>query len=183
MRKLITTAAVAVAAVGLTATTVAAGPPAERPGPPSAGTTIVDIAVGNPDFEILTGAVVALELDGVLSSNRPLTVFAPTDDAFVALVDVLNGADPAPTEEDALAVVAARPDVLEIVLFHVTPGPRDADGVARASQLPTLSGVNLTKERGTTTLDHALGTATVQATVPASNGFVHVIDQVLIPGT
>ncbi|HEX4901712.1 MAG TPA: fasciclin domain-containing protein [Acidimicrobiales bacterium] len=181
MRKLITTAAVAAAAVGLSATTVAAGPPAERPAPPSAGDTILDIAGGSADFEILAAAATALGLDDELSGNRQLTVFAPTDDAFVDLADVLNGDEPTPTEGDALAIVAGVPGITEIVLFHVSPGQRDVASVVPASELPTLNGATLTKEPGTATLDSAIGTATVQGTVPASNGIVHVIDTVLLP--
>jgi uncharacterized surface protein with fasciclin (FAS1) repeats len=181
MRKLITTAAVAAAAVGLTATTVAAGPPAERPGRPSAGTTIFDIAGANEDFEILAAAASALGLEGALDGNRQLTVFAPTDDAFVALADALNGDEPTPSEAEALGIVAGVPGITDIVLFHVTPGKRDVASVVPASELPTLNGAKLTKAPGTASLDSAIGTATVQGTVPASNGIIHVIDTVLIP--
>jgi mycothione reductase len=63
----------------------------------------------------------------------------------------------------------------------VTPGVRDANRVVPASQLPSLSGVNLTKERGTTTLDSAIDTASIGGTVAASNGLVHIIDTVTPP--
>jgi uncharacterized surface protein with fasciclin (FAS1) repeats len=193
VRKLLTTLAVAAATVGLTATTVAAGPPATRPGPPSAGPTIVDVAVGasnggvgvfdeNPnDFDILVNAVVALDLAPALSSNRQLTVFAPTDGAFIALADALTDG-PTPTEAEAFEIVAGVPGLLDIVLFHVTPGLRDANSVVPASSLPTLSGTNLTKAPGTATLDSAIGTASIGGTVYASNGIIHVIDTVLLPG-
>jgi uncharacterized surface protein with fasciclin (FAS1) repeats len=181
MRKLIATAAVAAATVGLTATTVAAGPPAEKR-PPAAG-TIYDIAGASEDFEILAAAAGALGLEGALDGNRQLTVFAPTDAAFVALADVLNEEEPTPSEDEAFAIVAGVPGILDIVLFHVTPGRRDVASVVPASELPTLNGAKLTKAPGTATLDSAIGTATVQGTVPASNGIIHVIDTVLIPST
>ena len=56
-----------------------AAPAMAAPDEPS----IVDIASGNADFEILTTAVVAAGLDGTLDGRRQFTVFAPTDDAFL----------------------------------------------------------------------------------------------------
>jgi uncharacterized surface protein with fasciclin (FAS1) repeats len=179
MRKLLTTGALAVAALGLTATTVAAGPPAGRPGPPSAGETIVDIAADNPDFEILAAAVIALELDDALSSNRQLTVFAPTDAAFMEAAGVDSESEVIPA---LIELVNGDLDALRsIVLFHVTPGLRDANSVEPARQLSTLSGTKLTKAPNELTLNSALGTANIGGTVYASNGIIHVIDKVLLP--
>lgn len=48
--------------------------------------TIVDIAVGNPDFSTLVAAVKAAGLAETLSGKGPFTVFAPTNAAFASFL-------------------------------------------------------------------------------------------------
>jgi len=48
----------------------------------SEGSTVVEIAVSNPDFSILVEAVTKANLAGALSAEGPFTVFAPTNEAF-----------------------------------------------------------------------------------------------------
>jgi uncharacterized surface protein with fasciclin (FAS1) repeats len=134
------------------------------------------------DFDITRDAVVATGLDKALSGNRQLTVFAPTDQAFLNL----TGAE---TEEQAFEAVAALgiPTVKKVLKYHVAPGRRDADQVVGAKRIPTLyKPEDITKEKGSTELEDATG-RTVEVVAPnaakAKNGIVHALDGVLLPFT
>lgn len=188
MRKLLTTSALGLAAVGLASSTVAASPP------PAPSPTIVDLAVnasGMPnefdgdrgDFDILVAAVLALGLDDDLSSSRQLTAFAPTDGAFVALAEALDDSDASLTEAEAFGVVAGVPGVTQVVLHHVAPGERFAADVVPATKVRTLNGDFIEKASGAASLDAGLGRTAniIGVDLDASNGVVHVIDQVLLP--
>lgn len=188
MKKLLTTCAVGLAATGLAATTIATGASAaENP-------NIVELAVGasgtpfefddnDNDFDILVAAVVELKLADELSADRDLTVFAPDDGAFIKLAEFLTGTTGL-SESDAFTAVASfAGDVAGIVRYHVAPGEREASSVVPARQIRTITKEFITKDRGATTLDAGSGrTANITGTdLQASNGIVHVIDQVLLP--
>jgi len=131
--------------------------------------TIVDIAIGADDFDVLVKAVQKAGLVDTLSGRRQLTVFAPTDEAFGDLADAL-GVD----VEDLLEL-----DNLEdILLYHVTSGRRYADSVVNAPQIEMLNGDTVDVD-GTELND---GQAEIVDTdIEASNGVIHVIDGVLLP--
>ena len=131
------------------------------------------------DFDILREAVLATGLDSTLSGRRQLTVFAPTDQAFLGLTG--KG-----SEADAFAAVASLglAAVADVLAYHVTPGRRTAEDVVPATRLRTLQGGFLTKAAGTAALTDAVG-RDAQIVAPdaalVSNGVVHVIDTVLLP--
>ena len=132
------------------------------------------------DFDILRDAVVATGLADKLGGKGQLTVFAPTDQAFLDL----TGAD---SEQEAFDGVAALglPAVKKVLKYHVSPGKRGAKQVVKKRKIPTLlKGESLSKSRGSTTLVDATGRE-VEIVVPnaakASNGVIHVIDGVLLP--
>ena len=132
------------------------------------------------DFDILREAVVATGLDGKLAGRGQLTVFAPSDQAFLDLTG-------AATEADAFNAVAALglPAVKQVLKYHVAPGLRAAKQVVKAKRIPTLlQGSFLTKARGSAELTDATGrTITIVSpdAVEASNGIIHVVDGVLLP--
>jgi len=135
----------------------------------------------NPaDFDILREAVIATGLDGKLDGRRQLTVFAPTDQAFLDLTG-------AATEADAFNAAAALglPAVKQVLKYHVAPGRRAAKQVVNSKRIPTLlQNSFLTKARGSAELTDATGrTITIAApnAAKASNGIIHVIDGVLLP--
>ncbi|MFP8889527.1 fasciclin domain-containing protein [Natrialbaceae archaeon A-CW2] len=131
--------------------------------------TIVDVAVAADDFNILVAAVQEAGLVDALSGRRQLTVFAPTDEAFVALAEDLGV---------ELEELLALEDLADILLYHVTPGRRNSDSVVNAPRLPTLNGAKIDVD-GTVLND---GQAEIIATdIEASNGVIHVIDGVLLP--
>lgn len=181
------------ALAGLAAAALVAGTasPALASGPG----TIVDVAVGasggvgaydtnGRDYDILVGAVVALELTGALSdTSADLTVFAPNDEAFMRLVTDLTGTRPA-NEQAAFAAVAARPDVLDIVLYHVVPGSATLKQAIKAKTLTALQGDTI-RVQGVNLRDGGpLADPKIipsKSNIHTSNGIIHTIDRVLLP--
>ncbi|KAL7563462.1 hypothetical protein ACA910_004648 [Epithemia clementina (nom. ined.)] len=144
------------------------------------------IALNNAAFSILASLLEQAELlSTLLDPNQSVTVFAPTDDAFNALgQDTLN------------ALLADIPTLTNILLYHVLPGVTLSSDIAAAAN-PTLTVPTLLAATETldVTYNAGAGTVTVQgsgndspsnvvtADILASNGVVHVIDQVLLLGT
>ncbi len=136
---------------------------AEEPG------TIVDVAVAAGSFETLVAAVTAADLVDALSGEGPLTVLAPTDDAFAALPAGLVDCLLLPENKDALT---------SILTYHVIEGAV-MSGDLTAGDVPTLQGENVTVDL---TDGVMFNNATViQADVEASNGVIHAIDAVIVP--
>jgi uncharacterized surface protein with fasciclin (FAS1) repeats len=138
----------------------------------NAAGTIVDVAAEAGSFTTLLAAVRAAGLEDVLRGAGPFTVFAPTDAAFAAL--------PAGTVEGLLA----DPEQLRAVLtYHVVPGRVMAADVVRAGSASpaTVQGQTLRVRvvDGRVMVDEA---TVVTADVAASNGVIHVIDRVVLPG-
>ena len=134
--------------------------------------TIVDVAASNPDFETLVAAVTAAGLAETLSGEGPFTVFAPTDEAFDALPEGVLDALLLPENKDALT---------SILTYHVVSGEVMAADVT-AGDVPTVEGstIAITTDGGVQGQRARQVTAT---DVDASNGVIHVIDAVLVPGT
>lgn len=137
--------------------------------------TITDIVVNSDIHETLEAAVIAAELDGVLAGEGPFTVFAPTDDAFDNLPDGLL--------DDLLADPTG--DLTEILTHHVANGTVYSTDLSDGQSIPTLQGDNVTININgdvvtVTSSDGVVAEVTVTDIV-ASNGVVHVIDEVLVP--
>jgi len=131
--------------------------------------TIVDVAVGNPDFSTLVAALTAADLVTTLQGAGPFTVFAPTNEAFAALpAGVL----------DALLLPENVATLAKILTYHVVSGMvmaadvKDGD-VATVEgstvKLSTMGGVTVNKAK------------VVIADVMADNGVIHAIDAVILP--
>ncbi|MEL6771953.1 MAG: fasciclin domain-containing protein [Bacteroidota bacterium] len=133
--------------------------------------TIADLAAQTEALSTLKAAVDAAELGGALGGDGPLTVFAPTNNAFGAL--------PAGTVESL--VQPENQDALRGILkYHVVAGTLTAADLSDGQTLETLSGETL--EVSISDAGVMVGGATVvQADVMASNGVVHVVDGVLMP--
>jgi hypothetical protein len=132
--------------------------------------TIVDVAVGNPDFSTLVTALKAAGLVETLSGDGPFTVFAPTNAAFAKL--------PEGTLESLLADI---PELKKVLTYHVVAGKVMAADVTGMKSAATVQGsdVTIAVVDGSVKLNDA---ATVTATdIEASNGVIHVIDSVLLP--
>lgn len=131
---------------------------------------ILNIAMGSKDHTTLTAAVVAAGLQDVLTNAGPLTVFAPTDAAFANL--------PEGTLDDLLKP-ENKSTLANIITFHAAPGSYDANNIKGVMGIGQATGdkVKVEVRDGVTYVNEAK----VLGTVKASNGFVHVIDQVLLP--
>ncbi len=142
--------------------------PAEEPTVEQPG-TIVDLAVADGRFTTLVAAVQAADLMEALADEGPLTVFAPTDDAFAAL--------PEGTVEALLEDI---PALTEILLYHVVAGDVKAADVVTLESAETLQGgsLSISVEGDVVRIN---GAQVVIADIKASNGTIHVIDAVLLP--
>ena len=137
---------------------------------------LAQMAQLNPAFSILVEAVVKADLAGALSGTDQLTVFAPTNDAFAALLGERNL-----TKEQLLEL----PILGDVLLYHVVAGDvRAADVVAlpKPAAVMTLQGEAFTVGTDLGITDVNMRSATLAATdVVASNGVIHVIDRVILP--
>ena len=135
---------------------------------------IVDTAASVGSFTTLLAAAEAAGLVDALKSEGPLTVFAPTDDAFAAL--------PAGTVESLL--LPENKDALAGVLkLHVISGKvKSKDLAGQQITATTLNGALEVDGTDGVVLTAPGSTASVvTADVSASNGVIHVIDTVLLP--
>ena len=139
--------------------------------PPLETNTVVDVIVNSPDHNTLEAAVLAAELEGVLSGDGPFTVFAPTDDAFAAL--------PAGTIEGLLNDI---PTLNAILTYHVVGANVLSSDLADGQVLTTLNGKDVTVTINANGVFINDAQVTV-ANIIADNGVVHVIDAVLLPPT
>jgi uncharacterized surface protein with fasciclin (FAS1) repeats len=135
------------------------------------GETIVDIAVGNPDFSTLVTAVTEAGLAETLSGEGPFTVFAPTNAAFEAL--------PAGTLDTLLADPTG--DLTSILQLHVIAGEVDSAAAAAAvgTCVETLGGPVLVDEDADGNLTFG-GAVISDVDIEGSNGIIHVIDSVVV---
>jgi len=132
---------------------------------------IVETAAAAGNFKTLLAAAEAAGLVGALKGDGPLTVFAPTDDAFAAL------------PEGTVEALLQDPETLAgILTYHVVAGKVTSSQVVNLTNAVTLNGASIditVTNDGTVMVDNA----TVIATdIEASNGIIHVIDAVILPG-
>ncbi len=132
---------------------------------------VVQIAVGSKDHTTLVAAVKAASLVDALSNAGPFTVFAPTDEAFAKL----------PKETlDNLMKPENKAALSNILEYHTFVGVIKKEQMRDGQKLNqvNLKNIVLNVKDGDVTIN---GSAKIIASVPASNGIVHVIDAVLLP--
>jgi uncharacterized surface protein with fasciclin (FAS1) repeats len=134
---------------------------------------IVKIAVGSADHTTLVAALKQAELVDVLANPGPFTVFAPTNAAFHKL--------PRGTLDD-LMKPEKKADLQNILQYHVTTSALSSDYFKDGQTIGMVNGDNIAVsiKNGKVVLNNS---ATIVASIPASNGMVHVIDAVLLPPT
>ncbi len=146
--------------------------------PAQAGTTgdmltqkdVVDTAESAGAFSTLVSAIKAADLMSTLKGPGPFTVFAPTDEAFAKL-----------PPDQLQALMQDKEKLRTILAYHVVAGRVSARDVAGMSSATTMAGPALNID---TSSGVKVNNATVvQPDVMASNGVIHVIDTVLVPGT
>ncbi len=133
--------------------------------------TIVETAVSAGKFNTLVAAVKAAGLAEALSGKGPLTVFAPTDEAFAAL--------PKGTVESLLKP-ENKSKLIAILKYHVVAGSYPAAKVLTSDSLTTLQGGKLTVSQNSdgVMIDKA---KVVKTDIMCSNGVIHVINAVVMP--
>jgi transforming growth factor-beta-induced protein len=136
--------------------------------------TIAEIAAADENFSILVTALDAAGLVETFAGEGEFTVFAPTNDAFNALPDgTLEALLEDPTG-----------DLTNILLYHVVEGAVLAETVVTLDAATTLLGEDVTitvTEDGRVLLNDSV--EVIITDIIASNGVIHVIDAVLLPGS
>ncbi len=132
---------------------------------------IPTVATKAGKFNTLLAAAKAAGLVEALSGDKPLTVFAPTDDAFAKLPKDTVASLLKPENKDKLKA---------ILLFHVVEGRVYSEDALAAKSAATLQGskVEITVKDGAAYVNGAKILAT---DVDASNGVIHIIDSVILP--
>ncbi|NND73165.1 MAG: fasciclin domain-containing protein [Rhodothermales bacterium] len=124
-------------------------------------------------FTTLVAALEAADLDVVLDTQGPFTVFAPTDEAFAKL--------PAGTV-DNLLLPENKAALADILTYHVVEGRVTSEQVVTLTSAKTLQGadVDIEVNDGTVSINGATVTA---VDIESENGIIHVVDSVLLPPT
>lgn len=132
---------------------------------------IVDVAAEAGSFNTLIAAAKAADLVDALKGDGPLTVFAPTDEAFAKL--------PEGTVETLLKP-ENKAKLQAVLLYHVVEGKVTSDKVVTLDYAKTLQGqkVKIAVKMDKVYVNDA---QVVAVDVDASNGVIHVIDAVLLP--
>lgn len=132
---------------------------------------VVDTAAGSKDHTTLVTAVKAADLVVSLKNPGPFTVFAPTNAAFDKL--------PKGTVEGLLKP-EKKDDLAKILQYHVTTSALPLKWLKDGEVLGMANG-------GKTTIHvdkdgkYKINDANIVASIPVSNGMIHVIDGVLLP--
>jgi uncharacterized surface protein with fasciclin (FAS1) repeats len=132
---------------------------------------IVATAAHAGNFNTLLAAAKAAGLVDALKSPGPITVFAPTDEAFAKL--------PKGTVQSLLKP-ENREQLRQILTYHVVPGAVNAKAVTGMANSNTLSGLHITfnsSDKGV----YVNNARVIKADIAATNGVIHVVDTVMLP--
>jgi uncharacterized surface protein with fasciclin (FAS1) repeats len=168
-RRLVASLAAVGLAVGLLLVTSVSGAATSPHKQAGTNKTIVEVAAGDPQFSTLVSLVNSAGLASTLSSGS-YTVFAPTNAAFAKVPKATL---------DALAQDKAK--LKAVLLYHVVRGRVPASKVVKLTSAKTLNGasVRIAVRRDKVYLNGS--TRVTKTNVRASNGFIHVINRVLLP--
>jgi len=132
--------------------------------------SIVEFTVANENLSALTNALTDVNLVDALSGTDPLTVFAPNNEAFDAISDVVAGLTPE--------------QLTQVLTYHVVSGNVRAENIV-AGSVPTLNSdanITLSLENGAQIIDAAGNVVNIIATdIQGTNGVIHLLEAVLIP--
>ena len=135
---------------------------------------ILQVAIGSDAHSTLVAAVQAAEIEHVLVNAGPLTVFAPTNEAFDALPEGTLDDLLKPENKGQLATIITR---------HAAPGSFDIEGLKKEAykgrKIYMATGDYL--EVVVNGDEVTVGGAKVVGTVQATNGIINVVDKVILP--
>lgn len=148
----------------------------DDPSPPPP-VSIVATAQADPNLSTLVEALTAADLVTTLNGPGPFTVFAPTNDAFAALLAELGL-----TKEE---LFADKELLTAVLTYHVLSGEVPAADVPLGDPITTLQGGYFKVDQVASDLvitDGRNRTSNITATdIEATNGVIHVVDTVLLP--
>lgn len=161
IKKIVALSAVVVIALGISAR--AAQAPDKN---------IAEIAVSNPNFSTLVKALTAADLVDTLKGDGPFTVFAPTNEAFAKIKPAT-----------LTALLNNKEALKKVLLYHVVPGKVMAADVVKlknGTKVKTVQGSEfMVKVKPSVMVNNA---KVIKTDVEATNGVIHVIDTVIMPG-
>ena len=137
----------------------------------SGSSTVLDVAKEKGNFTTLAKAIEVAGLQDALTAQGPVTIFAPTDEAFAKLP---------PAQLEALLRPENKDQLVKILTNHVVPGKAlEADDMKRTRSAKTVAGEEVKFElvRGRLRVDGARVTGDYNA----DNGVVVAVDTVLLP--
>ncbi len=140
----------------------------------SQASSLASMAATNPNLSTFMGLAQSAGLDKMLTGKSPLTLLAPSNDAFSAL---------SPDMVAGLAKPENKDQLLGILKNHMVDGRSSLDALAK------MTGTNAPKSLTGSTLDVtqaadgslSVGGAKVISSAKAGNGFVHTVDKVILP--
>ncbi|MGB7441766.1 MAG: fasciclin domain-containing protein [Coleofasciculaceae cyanobacterium] len=122
-------------------------------------------------FRTLTTVIKKAGLEATMAGVGPYTVFAPTDEAFAEL--------PQGTLEELL-----QPENKEILVqllgYHITWGKLTRTQL-QPGEIKTIGGASILVRLGTDGTITVNNSKVTQADIPASNGVIHAVDQLILP--
>jgi uncharacterized surface protein with fasciclin (FAS1) repeats len=135
--------------------------------PPQPGATLMDVLNASPDLSRLRQLVVDADLVAELDAAEPRTLFAPSNPAIDTLEAAPGGAE----------LLADPVRLRDLLLRHIVLEPLTASDVFASAELTAANGDLLTVDAANRTVG---GAELLVTDVEAANGFLHVIDQVLL---
>ena len=135
--------------------------------------TVVTHAAANPNFTTLVGLLDGQGLVPTLagSTSSPFTVFAPSNAAFTTFE----------TQNPGVLASLTSAQVTSVLTYHVVAGANDLSNAIPTTPITTLETGTFTIAGTVITDEAARQTNIVAVDVQASNGVIHVIDNVLLP--
>ncbi|MBE9136772.1 fasciclin domain-containing protein [Nodosilinea sp. LEGE 07088] len=144
----------------------------EEPATTTGENTVAEVAASSDEFSTLALAVEAADLTAALSSDGPITLFAPTNEAFEALPEGTLDKLLLPENQDLLR---------QVLTYHVVPEQIAAADII-TEEVPTAEGNPLALQVDDATGDVLVNEAmVVTPDIQASNGIIHGINQVVLP--
>lgn len=144
----------------------------------SDGRNVVETAAGSANLTVLAEAVTAADLGATLSGPGPFTVFAPTDEAFAALLTELG--------LTKAQLLADKPLLTKVLTYHVVPGAVKKADISLGKGVTTVEGGFFKVDAAGADVvitDGRNRISRITATdVQATNGVIHLVDKVLLPG-
>jgi uncharacterized surface protein with fasciclin (FAS1) repeats len=131
---------------------------------------VLQVAESAGSFKTLIKALQAAGLTQVLQGQGPFTIFAPTDDAFAKL----------PPEAVRDLLKPENKEVLvKVLTYHVVAG-KVLSSDLKSGQVNSLQGDPISVKVGSAGVS-VNDAKVIKADIPASNGVIHVIDNVILP--